>query len=154
MPLEGCVLVDVLMYCWPYSWSFSCDCINCTTMLLLLFSLGMKRMGRIESFSLIQGIPLSQDRVLGLGRCTWMCAPAYLLVRHPVLSWFGGHGVSLYLCPPGVTEASPRAVNYASSLLRGYYKQVPQTLQGHWSQPPFLSLSPVRQRDISGYIPT
>lgn len=73
-------------------------------------------MGRIESFSLIQGIPLSQDHVLGLGKCTWMCAPAYLLVRDPMLSWFGGQGV--YLCPPGLTETSPRVAHYTKQFVR------------------------------------
>lgn len=108
-------------------------------------------MGRIKSFSLTQSIPLSEDHVLRLGRCTWTRAPDYWLVRHPMLSWFGG--LEVYLFPPGVTETSPRVVNYTSHLLGAYYKQVAQTLQRHQSQPPFLSRSPAGQRDISGYIP-
>lgn len=84
-----------------HSLGLSAVTINCTT-LLFLFSLGVKGMGRIKSFSLTQSIPLSEVRVLRLSRCTWTCAPDYWLVRHPMLSWFGGLGV--YLCPPGVTE--------------------------------------------------
>lgn len=84
-----------------HSLGLSAVTINCTT-LLFLFSLGVKGMERIKSFSLTQSIPLSEDRVLRLGRCSWTCAPDYWLVRHPMLSWFGGLGV--YLCPPGVTE--------------------------------------------------
>lgn len=34
---EGRVLVDVLLYSQPESWYFSCDCINCTTMVLFGF---------------------------------------------------------------------------------------------------------------------
>lgn len=118
-----------------------------TALQCFCFFLSSTGLGRIKSFFLIQVIPLSQDHILRFGRCTWTCAPAYLLVRHPILSWFRERGVCL--CPPGVSKTIPRAVNCTSTFLGAYDKQVAQTLHRHWSQPPFLSHSTAGQIYIS-----
>lgn len=150
--LEGRVLIDVLC---TVSRSLGLSAVTVLTArqcYCFLCSLGIKGTGRIKSFPLIQGTPLSQDHVLRLGRCTWTCAPAYLLVRHPMFSWSGGQGV--YLCPPGETETSPRPVNCTCSLLGASYKQVPHTSQGHCSQPPLLSAALQGREVHAGYILT
>lgn len=68
--------------------------------------------------------------------CVFVCKASYSF-----LVW-GMWSVSLSL------RSKQRAVNYTSIFLGAYYEQVAQTLQGHWSQLPFLSHSTAGQIHI------